>query len=76
MAGIIGTKKFSYDLWGDSVNTASRMESSGTAGEIQITGNTKRLVETEFLCEPKGTVEVKGKGPMTVWTLVSHQHPR
>lgn len=75
VAGIIGTKKFSYDLWGDSVNTASRMESSGTAGEIQITDNTKRLVENEFLCKPKGTVEVKGKGPMAVWTVLSHQHP-
>jgi guanylate cyclase len=76
VAGIIGAKKFSYDLWGDSVNTASRMESSGTAGEIQITDNTKRLVENEFVCEPKGTVEVKGKGPMTVWTLKSHRHHR
>lgn len=69
VAGIIGATKFSYDLWGDSVNTASRMESSGTAGEIQITDDTKRLVEHDFICEPKGTVEVKGKGPMTVWTL-------
>ena len=69
VAGIIGTKKFSYDLWGDSVNTASRMESSGTAGEIQITDNTRRLVEDAFVCDPKGTVQVKGKGPMTVWTL-------
>jgi guanylate cyclase len=69
VAGIIGATKFSYDLWGDSVNTASRMESSGTAGEIQITDNTKRLVEDDFICEPKGTVAVKGKGPMTVWTL-------
>lgn len=76
VAGIIGTKKFSYDLWGDSVNTASRMESTGTAGEIQITDTTKRLVENEFLCESKGTVEVKGKGPMAVWTLLNHRRPR
>ncbi len=69
VAGIIGATKFSYDLWADSVNTASRMETSGTAGEIQITDNTKRLVEDDFICEPKGTVAVKGKGPMTVWTL-------
>ena len=74
VAGIIGTKKFSYDLWGDSVNTASRMESSGTAGEIQITSITKRLVEPDFFCEPRGTVEVKGKGPMKVWTLTGRRH--
>ena len=69
VAGVIGTKKFSYDLWGDSVNTASRMESSGTSGEIQITDHTRRLVERDFICEPKGTVEIKGKGAMVVWTL-------
>ena len=74
VAGIIGTKKFSYDLWGDSVNTASRMESSGTAGEIQVTDDTKRLVEDAFICEPKGTVDIKGKGPMTVWTLKTSRH--
>lgn len=73
VAGIIGTTKFSYDLWGDAVNTASRMESSGTAGDIQITDNTKRLVENDFFCEPKGTVEVKGKGSMTIWTLTGHR---
>ena len=74
MAGIIGTKKFSYDLWGDSVNTASRMESSGTAGEIQITDTTRLLVEREFVCEPKGSVEIKGKGAMTVWALTGSRH--
>jgi guanylate cyclase len=73
VAGIIGTKKFSYDLWGDSVNTASRMESTGTAGEIQITDTTKLLVERDFVCEPKGSVEVKGKGSMTVWALTGHR---
>ena len=74
VAGIIGTKKFSYDLWGDSVNTASRMESSGTAGEIQITDTTRLLVEREFVCEPKGSVEIKGKGAMTVWALTGSRH--
>ena len=73
VAGIIGTKKFSYDLWGDAVNTASRMESSGTAGEIQITDNTRRLVDHAFNCEPKGTIAVKGKGPMNVWALTARR---
>jgi class 3 adenylate cyclase len=52
VAGIIGTKKFSYDQWGNAVNTAGRMESFGTAGEIQITDNAGRLVDHAFRCEP------------------------
>lgn len=75
IAGIIGRKKFSYDLWGDSVNTASRMESFGVAGRIQITDNTRRLVEDDFVCEPGGTRDVKGKGPMTVWFLEGRREP-
>ncbi|HLF61011.1 MAG TPA: adenylate/guanylate cyclase domain-containing protein [Acidimicrobiia bacterium] len=75
VAGIIGRHKFSYDLWGDSVNTASRMESSGSPGKIQITEATLRLVEDEFVCEPRGVVEVKGKGPMPVWHLMGRLDP-
>jgi guanylate cyclase len=67
VAGVIGSKKFSYDLWGDSVNTASRMESFGQAGRIQITEATMSLIDDDFICEPGGIVEVKGKGPMPVW---------
>ena len=67
VAGIIGTNKFSYDLWGDSVNTASRMESNGQPGRIQITEATKELVDQQFVVEPGGMVDVKGKGPMHVW---------
>ncbi|MGI9610249.1 MAG: adenylate/guanylate cyclase domain-containing protein, partial [Acidimicrobiia bacterium] len=69
VAGIIGTKRFSYDLWGDAVNTASRMESGGSPGTIQITEQTKQLVEDAFVCESRGPVDVKGKGPMEVWHL-------
>ena len=69
VAGVIGNHKFSYDLWGDAVNTASRMESQGSVGKIQITDATRMLVETEYRCEPTGTVDVKGKGPMPVWHL-------
>jgi adenylate cyclase len=71
VAGIIGRRKFSYDLWGDAVNTASRMESTGAPGRIQITETTRSLIEDDFATEPGGTVEVKGKGPMPVWYLIS-----
>jgi guanylate cyclase len=70
IAGVIGRRKFQYDLWGDAVNTASRMESSGTAGKIQITRETYELIKDEFTCEPRGTVMVKGKGELETWYLV------
>ena len=70
IAGVIGTKRFLYDLWGDAVNTASRMESNGTPGEIQITRATYELLKDEFDCRRRGTIEVKGKGPMETWYLV------
>ena len=70
VAGVIGRKRFLYDLWGDAVNTASRMESSGTAGRIQITRATHALIEDEFVCEPRGTISVKGKGEMETWYLL------
>jgi guanylate cyclase len=70
VAGVIGTKRFLYDLWGDAVNTASRMESHGTAGEIQITRATYELLKDEFVCKPRGTILVKGKGLMETWYLV------
>ena len=71
VAGVIGRKRFLYDLWGDAVNTASRMESHGTPGRIQITRATKELLEGEFVCEPRGTIPVKGKGEIEAWYLVS-----
>jgi guanylate cyclase len=70
VAGVIGRKRFLYDLWGDAVNIASRMESHGTGGRIQITRATKELLEDEFVCEPRGTIAVKGKGEMEAWYLV------
>jgi guanylate cyclase len=70
VAGVIGTKRFLYDLWGDIVNTASRMESHGTPGEIQITRATYELVKDEFVCRRRGTILVKGKGWMETWYLV------
>jgi adenylate cyclase len=75
VAGVIGRKKFIYDLWGDAVNVASRMESHGQPGAIQITEETYRLLRYGFVCEPQGTVKVKGKGEMPVWHLTG-ERPR
>jgi adenylate cyclase len=70
VAGVIGRKRFLYDLWGDAVNTASRMESHGAPGRIQITRATYELLADEFECEPRGTIAVKGKGEVEVWYLI------
>lgn len=67
VAGVIGQKKFIYDLWGDTVNTASRMESHGTSGHIQITRATYNLIKDDSCCERQAAVNVKGKGKMDVW---------
>jgi adenylate cyclase len=67
LAGVIGRKKFIYDLWGDAVNIASRMESHGSGGIIQITGATYERIRDEFICEPRGAIQIKGKGKMDVW---------
>lgn len=66
-AGVIGRKKFIYDLWGDAVNTASRMESHGKANAVQITRSTYDLIKDDFLCQYQGVIDVKGKGGMEVW---------
>ena len=73
IAGVIGSKRFLYDLWGDAVNTASRMESHSTPGEIQITRATYELLKDEFVCRPRGAIEVKGKGRMETWYLVGRR---
>jgi len=70
VAGVIGHKKFTYDVWGDTVNTASRMESQGVPGKIQITQATYDLLKKDFICEANGPVIVKGKGQMETWFLV------
>ncbi|MCH7763366.1 MAG: response regulator [Candidatus Marinimicrobia bacterium] len=68
-AGVIGENKFIYDLWGDTVNTASRMESYGLAGEIQVSEETHSRLKDKFLFEKRGIIEVKGKGEMRVFLL-------
>jgi guanylate cyclase len=69
VAGVIGQKKFAYDLWGDTVNTASRMESHGLAGEVQVSEMTYDLLREEFTFEERGPLDVKGKGEMRVFLL-------
>lgn len=73
MAGVIGRRKFSYDVWGDPVNVASRMESHGVAGAIQIAERTYELLKNDFVLEPRGTIEIKGKGEMRTWFLVGRK---
>jgi adenylate cyclase len=75
VAGIIGRKKFTYDLWGESVNLASRMESHGRARCIQITRSTYELVKDVFYCEAMGLIEVKGAGQMEVWHVLGSRRP-
>ena len=70
VAGVIGKNKFSYDLWGDAVNTASRMESHSAGGSIQVTEATYDLIKEEFVCDPRGTIQIKGKGEMPVWFVL------
>lgn len=70
VAGVIGQKKFIYDLWGDAVNIASRMESSGMSGMIQITGSTYDLIKEQFHCQARGQVDIKGKGEMETWIVL------
>jgi len=69
IAGVIGRRKFVYDVWGDAVNVASRMESHGVGNAVQITKATYELIKDEFVCQPRGTVLVKGKGEMEVWLV-------
>ena len=69
VAGVIGTRKFIYDVWGDTVNVASRMESLGVPGRIQVSRSVKERLDDGFAFEPRGMIDVKGKGPMPTWFL-------
>jgi adenylate cyclase len=70
VAGVIGRRKFSYDLWGDTVNTASRMESTGVPGCIQVTDMVRRRLAGRYRFQRRGPVQVKGKGELDTWLLV------
>ena len=74
VAGVIGARKFMFDLWGDTVNMASRMESHGVPGAIQVTAATAALLAPAFVCEPRGTIPIKGKPDHPVFLLVAARH--
>ena len=70
IAGVIGESRFGYDLWGNTVNTASRMESHGVPSRIQVSDAVYRRLKDKFALEPQGQIEIKGKGGMTTWHLI------
>src|SRR5208283_1446959 len=76
VAGVIGRKKFIYDLWGAAVNLASRMESHGESGTIQITRSTYDLIRNQFDCESRGTIKVKGADDMEAWHVLRRKDSR
>lgn len=67
MAGVVGSKKFSYDIWGDTVNVASRMESMSEPGKINISENTYALIHDDADCEYRGEIQVKNRGMMKMY---------
>jgi adenylate cyclase len=73
MAGVIGTRKFSYDVWGDAVNLAARLESSGEPERVQLSADAFRALASDFECERRGEIEIKGVGPQETWFLIGHR---
>lgn len=70
VAGIVGVKKFAFDIWGDTVNTASRMEQNSESGKINVSTGTYTLIQNEFICEPREVISVKGKGDMEMYFVI------
>jgi adenylate cyclase len=74
VAGVVGARKFFYDVWGDAVNVAARMETTDVEGRIQVPQDVYERLHHAFLLEERGEVDVKGKGPMTTWYLVGRRN--
>jgi class 3 adenylate cyclase len=74
--GVIGTRKFAYDVWGNTVNIAARLETTGVPGRIQVSEETQRLTRDVFEYESRGTVELRGIGPMTTYLVSGHLRER
>jgi class 3 adenylate cyclase len=75
IAGIVGVKKFAYDIWGDTVNTAARMEQNSEPGKITISESTYQLVKDKFVCEYRGEIEAKNKGKLKMYFVVGPKEP-
>lgn len=71
VAGVIGKHKFVYDIWSDTVNTASRMESQGVAGRVQVSEATYALIKDEFVCEERGAIDIRGRGPLSTYFVLT-----
>ena len=74
VAGIVGTRKYAYDIWGDTVNLASRMEQNSEAGRINISGTTYELVKNKFRCQHRGKIPTKNKGDIDMYFVESQEH--
>ena len=70
VAGIVGVKKYAYDIWGDTVNTAARMEQHSEAGKVNISGATYNLIKDEFSCEHRGRIQAKNKGEIDMFFVI------
>ncbi|GKX35156.1 MAG: hypothetical protein MnENMB40S_27740 [Rhizobiaceae bacterium MnEN-MB40S] len=70
VAGVIGEKKYSYDVWGDTVNVASRMESQGVVGSLQVSDDVKQLLGKRFTVEERGMINLKNRGEMRTWLVL------
>jgi len=73
VAGVVGARKFFYDVWGDAVNLASRMETTDVEGRIQVPDNVYDRLHNSFVLEERGHVDIKGKGLMRTWYLIGHR---
>ncbi len=74
MAGVVGSRKFFYDVWGDAVNVASRMESTDVEGRIQVPQSVYERLKDDYVLEERGDIDVKGKGVMHTWYLVGRRN--
>jgi len=72
-AGVIGDTRFTFDVWGDAVNVASRMESTDSVGRIQVPEAMYARLKDEFVLQERGSIDIKGKGPMRTWYLIGRK---